>query len=93
MISLVYLGALKAVSGSTSESNADKTINELALDGIKNIVQKQEDTVDLNSAVYIFHLVQALIKHVSGTDAHQAHVGKMRFVLIQMNRLNFSCIF
>lgn len=71
------LGALKAVCEKTSESNDEESINELALAGIKNIVEKQEVTADLHSAVYIFHLVQALIKHVSVADAHNAHVGKI----------------
>lgn len=74
---LWFLGALNAISDNTNESNDDETINDLALAGIKNIVEKQEVAVDLNSAVYIFHLVQALIKHVSSPNAHHVHVGKI----------------
>lgn len=78
-----FLGALKAVSKKTNESNDGETINELALAGIKNIVEKQEVAVDLHSAVYIFHLVQALIKHVSVADAYKEHVGKTEFTLFE----------
>lgn len=85
------LGALKAVSERTDESNDGETINELALAGIKNIVEKQEVTVDLHSAVYIFHLIQVLIKHVSAADAHNAHVGKYDFLLFKMDYSNDSC--
>lgn len=49
--------------------------------GIKNIVEKENATVDLHSAVYLFHLVQVLIKHVNATDAHNALVGEIDFLL------------
>lgn len=90
MILFPCLGALKAVSEKTSESNDVETINELALAGIKNVVEKQEVAADLHSAVYIFHLVQALIRHVSVADAYKEHVGKIEFLLFEMNYSNDS---
>lgn len=78
----MFSGALKAASGK-NESNDDETINELALAGIENIIKKQEVTVDLHSAVYIFHLVQTLIKRVTVVDAHNTHVGKIEFSIFQ----------
>lgn len=77
---LSFLGALKAVSGKTNETNGGEMINELALAGIKNVIEKQDVTVDLHSAVYIFHLVQALIKHATVTDAHNTFVGEIEFL-------------
>lgn len=65
-----------AVSGRTDEEDESETINDLALAGIKNVTRNAEVAVDLHSAVYMFHLAQALIKHISAKDAYAAHVGK-----------------
>lgn len=66
---------MKAVSGEAEGAEPD-TISELALAGIKHITQNSEIAVDLHSAVYMYHFAQALIKHVSGNDAYNIHVGK-----------------
>lgn len=42
--------------------------------GVKNITENANVAVDLHSAVYMFHLVQALIKHVTDKDAYNVHV-------------------
>lgn len=76
-----FLGALKAVSGKTNDSNGDETIDELAVAGIKNVVKFVEVTVDLHSAVYIFHFVQALVKHVTVKEAYNTHVGEIDVVI------------
>ena len=68
-----------AVSGGTDEEDKLETISDLALAGIKNVTRNAEVAVDLHSAVYMFHLAQALIKHISVKDAYGAHVGKKSF--------------
>lgn len=82
------LGALKAVS--TKSENADEqdkeeedeeeSISELALAGIKNIIQNAEVAMDLHSAVYMFHFAQALIKLVTDKEAYNTHVGTAAFI-------------
>lgn len=67
---------MKAVAGEVDGADGALTISDLALAGVKNIAEKAEVAVDLHSAVYMFHLTQALIKHVSLKDAYNVHVGK-----------------
>lgn len=68
-----------AVSDRTDKEKESETISDLALAGIKNVTRNAEVAVDLHSAVYTFHLAQALIKHISVKDAYGAHVGKKLF--------------
>lgn len=68
------------------DSNDDETINELALAAIKHTSEKHDVALDLHSAVYIFHLVQMLAKHVTAAGAHETHVGK--FYLMFFNRVD-----
>lgn len=72
---------MKAVSGEAEGVEPD-TISELALAGIKHITQNAAITVDLHSAVYMFHFAQALIKNVPGNDAYNVHVGKQSLHII-----------
>lgn len=74
LIFLCISGALKAICDGSRISD-EPMICELALAGIKNVVQNSEITVDLHSAVYMFHLAQALIKLVTVKDAYNNHVG------------------
>lgn len=53
-----------------------ESTSDLALSGIKNINQFAKVAVDLNSAVYMFHFTQALIKRVSDKEAYNVHVGE-----------------
>lgn len=55
-----------------------ESTSDLAISGIKHITQFAKVAVDLNSAVYMFHFSQALIKHVSDKEAYNVHVGEFR---------------
>lgn len=57
------------------DGDGDDTISQLALAAIKNITRNSDVAMDLHSAVYIFHVAQALIKHVTDKDAYHNHVG------------------
>lgn len=83
--------ALKAVGGDFEATHAEEgeTISALALAGIKNIAQNADVAIDLHSAVYMYHLTQALIKHVSQKDAYNTYVGKGK-VLSHQNSLTFT---
>lgn len=83
MLCWLILDALRAVGGQNDEPCEGKTISELALDGIKNIVQNADTAVDMHSAVYMFHFVQALIRHVSDKNAYSIHVGK--WIVVRWN--------
>lgn len=73
------LEALKAVSTSLGDNDEnegdDETISELALAAIRSMTQNSETAVDLHSAVYMFHFVQALIKLTTSKNAYEIHVG------------------
>lgn len=81
LIFFVLSGALKAVSNKTNDSNDDETINDLALAGIKFMVEMHDVAIDLHSAVYIFHVVQMLIKHVQAARSHSTHVGEFELAI------------
>lgn len=70
--------SLRAINREHSLENDQRATQEIAIVGVKTVTEISDVVIDMRSAVYMYHLVQSLVKFADNDDAHKTYVGESR---------------
>lgn len=79
MNNLTFIDSVRAIIGEYGFDGDQPTIEQIATAGVEMVIENSDAVLDMRSAVYMYHLVQSLIKFSDDGDTYKTYVGKYRY--------------